>query len=148
MEKIFISYRREDSALICGRIYEELAGRFGSDNIFKDIDSIELGVPFQERIDDSIRQCRVQLVIISDKWLDITDKYGKRRLDNKNDPVRLEIEAALRRRLRVIPVIIDDAEYPRQDHLPRSIRRVAGHNGARVRTDRHFANDMKKLSTH
>ena len=48
--RIFISYRRDDSAYPAGWLYDRLAERFGEDQIFKDIDSIDLGDDFAEEI--------------------------------------------------------------------------------------------------
>lgn len=44
--KAFISYRREESAATCGRIYDRLAVLLRRDAIFKDVDSIPLGIDF------------------------------------------------------------------------------------------------------
>ena len=73
MDRIFISYRREDSAATSGRIYDRLVARFGSDGVFKDVESIPLGVNFEHYIGDVVSQCAVQLVVIGPTWLDIAE---------------------------------------------------------------------------
>src|SRR5450631_2121980 len=103
---IFISYRREDSDYPAGWLFERLAERFGRERIFKDVDSLRPGDVFAEVITDAIGSCSALVAVIGERWLTITDEYGRRRLDNPEDLVRLEIEAALTRGVRVIPVLV------------------------------------------
>jgi hypothetical protein len=91
---IFISYRRRDAAAYAGWLFDRLAGHYGRDQIFKDVDSIQLGDDFAAAISDAVASCQVLLALIGDRWLTISGKAG-RRLDNPRDFVRLEIEAAL-----------------------------------------------------
>jgi TIR domain len=119
--RIFISYRRNDTAYAAGWLYERLAGRFGGGQVFKDVDSIQLGDDFGEVIVRAVGSCDVLLALIGEEWLTATDEHGRRRLDNAGDFVRLEIEAALSRRVRVIPVLVDGARMPRADELPDSL---------------------------
>src|SRR6185312_14106115 len=92
--RIFISYRREDSAFPAGWLYDRLCARFGRDYVFKDVDSIDPGDDFLRVVEDAVGSCQVLLALIGDRWLDITNGTGHRRLDDPNDFVRLEIEAA------------------------------------------------------
>jgi TIR domain len=119
--RIFISYRREETAYPAGWLYERLADRFGGGQVFKDVDSIQLGDDFVEVITSAVGSCDVLLALIGEEWLTITDAHGKRRLDNPDDFVRLEIEAALTRKVRVIPILVDGARMPREDELPDSL---------------------------
>src|SRR6266508_306274 len=107
--RIFISYRREETAYPAGWLYDRLADRFGGGQAFKDVDSIQLGDDFVEVITSAVGSCDVLLALIGDEWLTITDEDGQRRLDDPNDFVRLEIEAALTRNVRVIPILVDGA---------------------------------------
>jgi hypothetical protein len=122
--RIFISYRREESAYPAGWLYDRLADRFGGGQVFKDVDSIELGDDFVEVITRAVESCDVLLALIGEEWLTITDEHGRRRLDNPDDFVRLEIEAALARQVRVIPILVDGARMPRPDELPDSLARL------------------------
>ncbi|MEP7285741.1 MAG: SUMF1/EgtB/PvdO family nonheme iron enzyme [Chloroflexota bacterium] len=70
MTKIFISYRRDDSADVAGRIYDRLVAKFGKDAVFKDVDSIPFGVNFKKHLEGVVQQCAVELVIIGKQWLD------------------------------------------------------------------------------
>ena len=108
-------------AYAAGWLYDRLAGHFGGRQVFKDVDSIELGDDFIEVITRAVGSCDVLLALIGDEWLTITDAHGRRRLGNPDDFVRLEIEAALSRRVRVIPVLVDGARMPRADELPDSL---------------------------
>lgn len=122
--RIFISYRRKDGAH-AGRLSDRLIEHFGRAQIFQDIDSIPPGADFAEEIADAVASCQVLLALIGDGWLKIKDEEGRRRLDNPEDYVRLEIEAALSRNIRVIPILIDGAKMPRADQLPSSLAGLA-----------------------
>ncbi|MBV8224161.1 MAG: toll/interleukin-1 receptor domain-containing protein, partial [Verrucomicrobia bacterium] len=102
--QIFISYRREDSSASAGRIYDRLSGSFPSNRIFNDVDNIAPGVDFVTAIEKSIGSCDVLISVVGKRWLSVTDEDGKRRLDDTDDFVRLEIATALKRGIRVIPV--------------------------------------------
>jgi hypothetical protein len=119
--RIFISYRREETAYPAGWLYDRLADRFGGRQVFKDVDSIQLGDDFVEVITRAVGSCDVLVALIGDQWLTITDAHGRRRLDDPDDFVRLEIEAALTRNVRVIPILVDGARMPRADELPDSL---------------------------
>jgi TIR domain len=86
MSKIFLSYRRQDSAGVAGRIYDRLRAHFGDDAVFLDIDSVPFGVDFQEHIDAAVGQCNVFLAVIGTKWTGQTDAH--RRLEDPRDFVR------------------------------------------------------------
>jgi hypothetical protein len=118
--RVFISYRREETAYPAGWLYDRLASRYGG-QVFKDIDSIQLGDDFVEVITRAVGSCDVLLALIGDQWLAITDARGRRRLDDPDDFVRLEIEAALTRNVRVIPILVEGARLPRADELPPSL---------------------------
>jgi len=111
--RVFISYRREETAYPAGWLFDRLADRFGRGQIFKDVDSIQLGDDFVEVIHSAVASCDVLLALIGEQWLTITDEQGRRRLDDPNDFVRLELEAALTRNVRVIPILIAGARMPR-----------------------------------
>jgi hypothetical protein len=123
--RIFISYRRNEAAGHAGRLSDRLSAHFGRAQIFQDIDSIQPGDDFAEAIADAVASCQVLLALIGDRWLKIKDREG-RRLDNPKDFVRLEIEAALSRNIRVIPILIDGATMPRDSQLPASLAGLAG----------------------
>ena len=119
--RIFISYRREDTAYPAGWLFDRLSEHFDSGEVFKDVDSIELGDDFVEEISAAVGSCDVLLALIGEQWLSITDQSGVRRLDDPGDFVRVEIEAALSRNVRVIPILVDGATMPSADEVPQSL---------------------------
>jgi hypothetical protein len=102
---VFISYRRQDAAFPAGWLYEQLASRFGRSEVFKDVDSIELGDDFAEVITAAVKSCHIVLVVIGPAWLAAADDQSQRRIDLPNDFVRIEIETALQQRVPIIPVL-------------------------------------------
>jgi hypothetical protein len=145
MAKAFISYRRADSAAISGRIYDHLTRRFGRNSIFKDVDDIPFGADFVQYIQDSLRQCDVELVIIGPRWADARDEHGQRRLNDPGDFVRLEIETALNLGLTVIPVLVGGASMPTANDLPDSLQRLTRLRVVEVRNDPDFTHDMDRV---
>ncbi|HEY3409821.1 MAG TPA: toll/interleukin-1 receptor domain-containing protein, partial [Propionicimonas sp.] len=116
--RIFISYRRQETAWPARQLYEVLVDRFGAESVFKDVDDIEPGDDFVQRITEAVASCDVLLALIGNQWLTMTDIHGGRRLDNPEDFVRLEITAALSRGVRVVPILVDGAVMPRPEQLP------------------------------
>lgn len=144
---IFISYRREDEQGYAARLYERLVEVHGKDRVFFDVDSIPPGFDFVRFIDGQIRLSDVVLVVIGRNWLDARDDQGKRRLDNPADFVRIEVEAALRRKKHVVPILVQGASMPRSDDLPQKMRALtkrnaflATHVGFRAEVDRLVSN--------
>jgi TIR domain len=144
MSHIFISYRRDDSTVVSGRIYDRLVETFGRNAIFKDVDNIPLGVNFADYLAGVLAQTSVQLVIIGPRWFD-ADSQGRRRLDDPGDFVRLEIETAIQRGIPIIPLMVNGATLPAVDHLPPSLRNLPLQNGVGIR-GADFERDMGKVS--
>jgi WD40 repeat protein len=142
--RIFICYRRRDTRDLAGRIGDSLIAHFGEDDIFMDVDAIEPGLDFASEISKAVASCDVLLAVIGDKWLTSTDSAGRRRLDNPADFVRLEIETALQRGIRVIPVLTDDAKLPREDELPESLAGLVRLQAVQLRFDR-YRDDISRL---
>ena len=142
--RIFISYRRDDSAYPAGWLYDRLAERFGTEQIFKDVDSIELGEDFVQEIGEAVGQADVLLALIGERWLNAADEHGGRRLDDPDDFVRIEIEAALERKVRVIPILVEGAGMPREEQLPESMRPLARRQALELSPAR-FRSDTGKL---
>lgn len=130
--RVFISYRREESSGLAGRLYDRLADRFGDDQVFMDVDTIALGADFVEVITEAVSSCQVLLAVIGPHWLTITDQEG-RRLDDPDDVVRLEIATALGRDIRVIPILVEGAAMPRRRELPDELATLARRNALILR---------------
>jgi hypothetical protein len=110
--RIFLTYRRDDSAGQTGRIADRLRREFGEDCLFMDVDGIPLGVDFHKRLNDEVARCDVLIAAIGNRWIDLTDETGQRRIDNPLDFVRIEISAALRRDIPLIPILLDGTKIP------------------------------------
>lgn len=130
--RIFISYRRSDAQHIAGRLFDRLEARFGSGHVFMDVDSIEPGMDYGEAIDEAVGSCDVLLAVIGNHWVDAVDDYGRRRLDDPDDLVVLEIGTALQRKVRVIPVLVDGAPPPRRNDLPTDLEPLARRHAVRL----------------
>jgi TIR domain len=130
--RIFICYRRQDTAWPAGRLYDALAEHFSAEQLFKDVDSINPGDDFVELITAAVASCDVLLALIGSQWLTVTDWNGRRRLDDPNDYVRLELETALTRNIRVIPILVDDALMPRADELPPTLAPLVRRNAVEI----------------
>jgi|RhiMetdeSRZDD1v2_1073273.scaffolds.fasta_scaffold06213_10 TIR domain-containing protein len=142
---IFISYRRADSADVAGRIYDRLTGHFGKSAIFKDVDSIPLGIDFKEHLKKAVSKCKIFLVVIGDRWLEATGSMQENRLHDPGDFVRIEIEAALNKKIRIIPLLVHGASMPAEEKLPPSLQKLIYRNGIPVRSDPDFHRDMDRL---
>src|ERR1700722_12293757 len=133
-KSIFVCYRRSDSIDVVDRIYEVLAKGFPR-QLFRDIDSIPIGLDFPSYITQTLEEYTpVVLVIIGQHWLDARSEYGYlRRLDDPKDHVRVEIETALRVNIRIIPVLVSNATMPTSEELPDSIQVLVQRSGVSVR---------------
>lgn len=143
--KIFISYRRDDSGGYTGRLFDHLRAHFGKRDIFRDIDTIRPGDDFTKAVENAIGTCDVVLVMIGRQWLNIRDAEGRRRLDNPQDLVRLEIATALANpRIRVIPILVGGAGMPGAHELPDDLQALARRNAFEL-SDRRFQYDTTQL---
>lgn len=145
MPKVFISYRRHDAGYVAAVLNEKLEERFGTESVFYDVDNIPLGVDFREYIGNAVGKCDVLLVIISDNWAEAVDKRGRRRLDDPKDFVRVEIEAALNRKIPIVPVLVQEAELPAADALPPSIQEIVFRNATELRQGPDFRAHLARL---
>ena len=142
--KIFISYRREDSAAHALNIAQDLERAFCGRSVFIDIDRIRPGQPFAAVLENYLAASKVMLVIIGPNWLDMRDEKGQRRLDDAADWVRLEIGGALARRLTVIPVLVGGAKLPQKASLPEMLQPLVDQHAAIV-NHATFRNDIAGL---
>ena len=124
MSLLFISYRRDDTRDIAGRIGDRLVQKFGREDVTIDVDSIPLGMDFRVYLQQKVQECTAMLVIIGKQWLKIADDQGRRRLDDPKDWVRIEIEAALIQEKLVVPLFVQGASMPHANELPESLRNL------------------------
>jgi len=140
MADIFVSYRRDDSQWSAGRINDRLASEFSVRRVFFDTVTIEPGEDFVEVLGNKVGGCRVLLAVIGPNWLDMLE----RRLSEHNDFVRIEISEALKRGVRVVPVLIDGALTLPEARLPDDLKPLARRNAIWVRAQT-FAPDASAL---
>ena len=145
--RVFISYRRDDSAADTGRLYDALAARFGRESVFMDIDAIPPGADFAQVIQESVSACQVLIAVIGRKWLGAADAAGRPRLTDAQDFVRLEIQAALQQNLRVIPVLVQGATMPPADLLPDSLGKLSGRNALEISYGRWHYDAARLIAT-
>lgn len=142
MPEIFLSYRRADAAGTAGRLYDRLAQHFGTEQVFRDIESIEQGDDFEQSLRDALRTATAVLVVIGPRWLDLRREDGTRRIDDALDYVRREIEFALSSDAIVIPVLVENAPLPAAESLPASIRELTKRNAVEL-SYHHWENDVE-----
>ena len=143
--KVFVSYRREDSADVSGRIFDRLVQAVDWAQFYKDVDSIPFGIDFRKHFQEMVSSCDVMLVVVGDRWLSSTTASGTRRLDDPKDFVRIELETALQRDVPVIPVLVRGASVPNEADLPPTLSTFAYRNALAVRADPDFHRDMDRL---
>ena len=147
MGGIFISYRREDSAGWTGRLAEYLKKQFGAESIFMDIDTIQPSIDFTEALQKAVSSCEVLLAMIGPEWATVTGKSGKPRIEDPSDWVRTEIAAALKRKIRVIPVLVGGAYVPTTDLLPDDLDALAQRQAHEL-TDKRWSFDCRTAHQH
>jgi len=145
MPGIFLSYRRSDTQDVAGRIFDRLAARFSRYAVFKDVDSIPLGVLFPAFLQHTLTNSDAVLVLIGPTWLTCRNATGVARLDDSEDFVRMEVETALSLGRPTVPVTVSNAAMPRRSELPEPLRSLAERNGQAVRPDPDFHRDMDRL---
>jgi hypothetical protein len=133
---IFINYRRDDDAGFTQALYSRLEQAFPSESLFMDVDNIAPGLDFVQVLNEEVARCDVVIAVIGKNWLSAADETGERRLDNREDFVRIEIESALAQKKRVIPVLVNDAKMPHSTELPDSLKPFARCNAVRLTHER------------
>lgn len=144
---IFICYRRLDAVKDARAIYERLVREFGAESVFMDIEGLLYGDNFHDALKHQLEQCTVVLALIGPKWLAAADGDGRRRLDDPDDYVRLELETSLERKgVRVVPVLLDGATLPKEEELPGPLRPLVRRHALELR-DTSFDSDMGRLTS-
>jgi hypothetical protein len=143
--RIFISYRRDGARYQARQIYSALCRVLPADQVFMDTDSIPPGADFRAILKGWVDQCDVMLALITPDWADAVDpKTGKRRLDNANDFVRIELAAGLVRDIPVVPILLDQAELPERDGLPPDLQNLVDRQAQFIEF-RTFDHDVERL---
>jgi hypothetical protein len=138
-----VSYRRGDSGH-AGRLYDALSSRFGTNNVFMDVDTIDPGADFADVINRAVTSCDVVIALIGRGWLTANDTEGSRRLEDPDDFVRLELESALAHDIVVIPTCVQGAAVPSAEELPPSLAPLVGRQAVELR-DIGWHDDVARL---
>lgn len=139
--KVFISYRRADTADFTVALYNELREHFDESDIFKDVNDIPPGLRFADVLNDALRESAVVLVVIGPKWI---SQHGERLFD-EDDWVRQEIATALAMNLRVVPILANGAKMPARSELPEELHPLRKRQSAKVRNES-FEDDVRRLA--
>src|SRR5215467_1793311 len=141
--KLFLSYRREDSAGYAGRLFDHLSVRFPK-RVFMDVDSIAAGADFTHELEKSIKSSDVLVALIGRQWLTAVDSSARRRIDDPADFLRLELETAMANGVRIIPTLVGGATIPAVAELPASLQALTRRQAIELR-DNTFARDVQFL---
>ena len=125
MARIFVSYRRKETAGHAGRLFDRLREHYGADNVFRDVDRLKAGDDFVEALARAVDSCDVFVLVIGRDWANVQNQRGERRLDDPSDFIRLELETALRRKILVLPVLVEGATMVDAEDLPEPLRPLA-----------------------
>ena len=127
-----------------GRIYDRLTAHYGEQSVFMDVDNIPFGTDFRSHIRETLQRSDILIAVIGPKWLG-ANADGNSRMQEKTDPVRVEIETALERKIPILPVLVDGAKMPESTELPIEFGSFAYLNAAEVATGRDFRSHMERL---
>lgn len=147
MPKVFLSYRRDDTFDIVGRLFDRLQATEGWESVFVDVESIPAGTDFSEYITAKISDCQVLVAVIGRNWIGI-DESGNRKIDRQDDFVRVEVGAALRSGICVIPVLVHGSRVPEKTQLPETLNRLPDLNAIDVDSGVDFHLHVDRLIRH
>ena len=143
MARIVISYRRDDTEAMTGRIYDCLVDHYGEDTVYRDLESIPVGKDYRVDVNEAVRSADLLLVIIGHRW-GTGLRHNTVRIKEAGDAVRSEIKAAMDHGVPMIPVLVDDAIMPRAHDLPADIKNFAYNNAATVDAGKDFRVHMER----
>ncbi len=141
---LFLSYRRADSQPWTSRLADDLREYYGNDRVYLDLDSNTPGRDYLQQLDEFLRGSRVVIAVLGPNWLTCADQDGRRRLDDPDDVVRRELEAALASGIAIVVVRVGAARMPVPDELPPSLRPLAFIHALRL-ADEDWDHDLGRL---
>ena len=133
---VFICYRRKDAEHVAGRLFDRMEQDFPRDQLFFDVDNIPPGEDFVAYLNQKVDACDVLLALIGPNWESQLDNKDYDSGAQSKDFVRIEIEAALDKGKKVIPVLVSGAEMPREEDLPKLLRPFARRHAVRLSHER------------
>ncbi len=145
MARVFVSYRRLDTKAVADCISDRLEAKYGRGVVFMQADNIPRGFDLHEYLCEQVAKVKVMLLLITSRWLTVCDERGRRRLDNPDDFIRIEVEAALSRKIPIMPVYVDGALPLRAEELPEALKPLSRRNGAVLQTGAGFHRHVERL---
>jgi hypothetical protein len=145
MTMIMVSYRRADAQDMAGRIADYLISKYGENSVFFDVNSIPTGVNYHNRIEKAIIGSDVMVAVIGQHWIGQNPDGKTSRLHDPGDPVRVEVEAAMKHNKPILPLLVNGATMPEESDLPDSLRELHSYNGARIDSGQDFRLHMRRL---
>jgi len=143
-KKVFISYRREDTADAAGRVYDRLWRVLSKPNVFFDVSTIGGGQDFNEKIVSAIGRTDAALIFIGRDWLAPVQPAGKPRIWEESDYVRAELRAVLARPILALPVLVAGARMPKSEELPEDVKAITTRNALPLRRES-FDDDAENI---
>jgi hypothetical protein len=144
-QRVFISYRRQETAAYAGRIYDAMVARFGEGNVFMDVEMAP-GIDFVDHINEVLSGCAALIVVIGSSWATVEGDGGQPRLQDPDDFVRLEVANGMGHpTATVIPVLVGNARMPRTDQLPEDLRPITRRNAMEL-SDGRWRYDVGRLN--
>jgi ABC-type multidrug transport system ATPase subunit len=146
--KIFINYRRSDDPGFAHALFQQLKATFDARQLFMDVEGqLKPGDDYGAVLESKVTECDILLVIIGPRWLAAADEHGRRRLENADDWVRIEIISALDAGKTVVPVLVGGADVPREDDLPEPLKPLSRRQAVRIDVES-FGSDAQRLARH
>lgn len=143
MATILVSYRRKDTAPLVGRLSDQLKAYYGSGNVFLDIDDIPPGVDFHAELSEKLAHTDVVIAVIGSQWCGSNEIQS--RIQDADDPVRLEVEGALTMGVSIVPVLADGAKMPARPELPASLAQLPSINAVSISSGVDYHYDVERL---
>ena len=94
---------------------------------------MSIGESYSDVVAATLARASAMVVVIGPGWLDAHDAGRRRRLDNPDDFVRLEVARALQRGLPVVLLLVGQAVMPQASELPPDLTPLARRQGIELR---------------
>ncbi|MEJ3654504.1 toll/interleukin-1 receptor domain-containing protein [Actinomycetes bacterium KLBMP 9759] len=145
LPSVFISHRRDETPLFSERFAIGMSARLRRSHVFLDVWNIQPGDDFMEVIENELASASALVALIGPQWERMAGPDGRRRIMEPHDVVRYEIATALRRHVRVLPVIFGRSQGPRPTDLPPDLATLSRFHWARL-SERTFDADLRSIT--
>jgi hypothetical protein len=139
--KIFINYRHADASGWARALYTELVKAFDRDDVFFDVESLRPGVDWLDEIQSHGSESAIFLALIGTRWAEM---MRSRAGQPDEDEVRNELHLAIRSGATIIPTLVDGAESPPPNKVPRDLQQVLARQAFPLRPES-FQPDVGRL---